>query len=136
MPVLGGESTMAAPKVAPDFAAIKMGRSVSETAFSAGKKDMMTVGEMRAAPHQGLPVERSLPAFDAGDATASFSQLVLDALTQHIAVLDAQGTIIAVNAAWRQFAVDNGMRAEEGGLGMNYLHVCATASGPYAEEAA
>jgi len=95
----------------------------------------MRAGEMPAAPHRRLPVEQSPSALDAGGATASFSQSVLDALTQHIAVLDERGTIIAVNAAWRRFAIDNGMPAEGGGLGMNYLDVCATASDTYAEEA-
>ena len=126
---------MAAPTEEPNFAAIKVGRSAQGNTPSAGKKDLMAVGEKRAAPHQPLPVERSPLAFDAGDAAASFSQSVLDALTQHIAVLDERGTIVAVNAAWRRFALDNGMLAEGGGLGMNYLRVCATASGTYAEEA-
>jgi len=32
----------------------------------------------------------------------------LDALTVHVAILDASGTIVATNEAWRRFAADNG----------------------------
>lgn len=47
----------------------------------------------------------------------------LDALTAHIAVLDGDGVITLINAAWQRFAEQNG-----GGLdclpGTNYLDVC------------
>jgi two-component system CheB/CheR fusion protein len=55
-------------------------------------------------------------------------QAILDSLTEHLAVLDAQGNIVRVNAAWRRFASANGdpeMRAS--GPGCNYLQVCARA---------
>jgi PAS domain S-box-containing protein len=94
----------------------------------------MAVHEQLAVPIRPLPLEWSSERA-MGGATGDFSQAVLDALTQHIAVLDEQGTIIAVNAAWRQFAVDNDMRAEGDGLGTKYLHACATAASTYAEEA-
>jgi PAS domain S-box-containing protein len=46
---------------------------------------------------------------------------VLDALTSHIAVLDKQGVIVAVNRAWARFASENGGKAEDYGVGVNYL---------------
>jgi PAS domain S-box-containing protein len=56
----------------------------------------------------------------------AFNVSILDALTAHIAVLDAQGTIVAVNRAWRKFAQDNGAsRPDIGFLGANYLNTCA-----------
>ena len=53
-----------------------------------------------------------------------FLQAALDALSAHIAVLDADGTIRAVNAAWRRFADANGFRGARFGVGSNYLAVC------------
>jgi GAF domain-containing protein/nitrogen-specific signal transduction histidine kinase/ActR/RegA family two-component response regulator len=63
-----------------------------------------------------------------------FLQSTLDALGEHIAVLDEGGTIIAVNEAWRRFAAANGFAAPGAGLGLNYLAVCE-AAGPDAEPA-
>lgn len=56
-------------------------------------------------------------------------QAVMDALAEHVAVLDAQGTITQVNQAWRRFAADNGDVAQDStGPGRNYLEVCARAA--------
>lgn len=62
-------------------------------------------------------------------------QATLDSLSAHIAILDSEGTVVAVNNAWRQFAKANGFRGEGCGLGANYLAVCEAATGPDAEEA-
>jgi two-component system CheB/CheR fusion protein len=52
-------------------------------------------------------------------------QSILDALPEHIAVLDHAGGIIMVNAAWRRFAQANGDKAlRQSGPGVNYLEVC------------
>ena len=64
-----------------------------------------------------------------------FLQATLDALGEHIAVLDENGTILAVNDAWRRFAAANGFPSSGAGLGLNYLAVCETAVGPDAEPA-
>lgn len=53
---------------------------------------------------------------------------VLDALTAHIAVLREDGVIIAVNDAWRRFALDNGGDPGRMTVGANYLTVCETAA--------
>ncbi|MGH8518154.1 MAG: PAS domain S-box protein, partial [Panacagrimonas sp.] len=63
---------------------------------------------------------------------------VVDVLPLHLAVLDANGTIVQVNAAWRTFARQNGLPLAQGGPGTNYLDVCRTSSArgdPYAERA-
>jgi two-component system CheB/CheR fusion protein len=57
-------------------------------------------------------------------------QVILDTLNEHIAVLDVDGTIMMVNAAWARFARANGdpdMRRS--GPGANYLQACATDGG-------
>jgi PAS domain S-box-containing protein len=53
-----------------------------------------------------------------------FAQATVDALPDHMAVLDSQGTIVAVNATWREFAAANGFADAAYGLGSNYLEVC------------
>ena len=57
-------------------------------------------------------------------------QAILDALGEHVAVLDTQGTITMVNQAWRQFAAANGDPAcVTSGTGINYLMTCQRAVG-------
>jgi hypothetical protein len=49
--------------------------------------------------------------------------------------LDESGTIVRVNTAWRKFGEQNGLSHSRAGVGMNYLDVCDSASGPHSEEA-
>jgi len=63
-----------------------------------------------------------------------FLQSTLDALSAHIAILDEQGKIIAVNAAWNRFADQNHFMGSECGVGANYLQVCESAAGKFAGE--
>jgi len=58
-----------------------------------------------------------------------FNRATLDALGAHVAVLDAQGTILTTNRAWREFAEANGGSWPTVGEGANYLAVCAKAAG-------
>lgn len=46
---------------------------------------------------------------------------VIDAIPDSLAVLDRNGSIIAVNDAWRRFGRDNGLRWSEYGVGRSYL---------------
>jgi len=64
----------------------------------------------------------------------TFWQSTLDSLGDSIAVLDHRGDIVAVNAAWRRFAEENGGSGV--GVGTNYLRVCdrASAQDPVAGE--
>ncbi|MFU8788796.1 MAG: PAS domain S-box protein [Methylobacter sp.] len=53
---------------------------------------------------------------------------ILNSLTTHIAVLDKQGVIVAVNKSWRRFARENGAtKYASSMLGGNYLEVCKNA---------
>jgi PAS domain S-box-containing protein len=60
---------------------------------------------------------------------------ILNALPAHIALLDPEGQIISVNEAWRQFAISNGLRTPQQGLGHNYLAACDKATGDKSAEA-
>jgi two-component system CheB/CheR fusion protein len=54
-------------------------------------------------------------------------QAVLDALPEHVAVLDVDGRITMVNQAWRNFAQANGDHGlTRTGPGASYLGVCAS----------
>ncbi|MFN8665529.1 MAG: PAS domain S-box protein, partial [Thermomicrobiales bacterium] len=68
-----------------------------------------------------------------------FKQAILDAMTSHIAVLDREGNIVAVNRAWCAFALANsgeaGRTAPHTGIGVNYLDICRMACGASAEGA-
>ena len=56
------------------------------------------------------------------------NRAILSSLDTHVAVLDRQGKIIAVNSAWNDFARENGVRDEHRvGAGLNYLDVCRKA---------
>ncbi|MGZ8241889.1 MAG: PAS domain S-box protein, partial [Methylobacter sp.] len=67
----------------------------------------------------------------------AFNVSILNSLTSHIAVLDAQGVIIAINKAWQQFAKENGApESSQDMLRVNYIDVCKNASNqPYCDEA-
>ncbi len=56
-----------------------------------------------------------------------FLQAVLDGLPAHVCVLDQGGVVLAVNKAWRQFALRNGGDAQQLNEGNNYLSVCQRA---------
>ncbi len=61
-----------------------------------------------------------------------------EAFPDHVALLDRDGKVIAVNRAWREFGLQSGAQPTTG-LGTNYLQVCeqaAAAGEPEAEQAA
>ncbi|MCB0197086.1 MAG: PAS domain S-box protein [Anaerolineae bacterium] len=64
-----------------------------------------------------------------------FLQSTLDALSSHIAILDETGTILAVNAAWRDFGKNNALALPHDGLGTNYRHICEQAAEEMVAEA-
>jgi diguanylate cyclase (GGDEF)-like protein len=79
---------------------------------------------------------RSVPSGSRELETSSFAIEVLDALPDATAVLDQSATILAVNRAWRMFALDNGGRPAATGVGVNYLDVCARAAATGCSDAA
>jgi hypothetical protein len=74
-----------------------------------------------------------------GQATRSDARQaeVLDALPQHVALIDADGVIVWVNVAWQQFALANVsvFHASANAVGRNYLGVCDDVSGDDAAQA-
>ncbi|HWE07613.1 MAG TPA: CHASE3 domain-containing protein, partial [Rhizomicrobium sp.] len=65
-----------------------------------------------------------------------FARSTVDALATHIAILDGNGIVLAVNRAWREYRETNGADMERVGEGVNYLIVCDAAGGQHCAEAA
>ncbi len=62
------------------------------------------------------------------EGSTPFIRTILNSLDEHVAVLDDQGTIVAVNEAWENFAIQNGAaEPSRVSIGANYLEVCRTA---------
>ncbi|SDL25062.1 PAS domain S-box-containing protein [Geoalkalibacter ferrihydriticus] len=85
------------------------------------------------------PYARLIAAYRAGEErlrrSESFLRATLDALPDHIAILDAQGKILAVNNGWRRFAEENGPVNGNVNEGADYYGVCRAAEGEDAREA-
>ena len=62
---------------------------------------------------------------------SSLAEQALDAMPQHVAVLDHEGVIKLVNDGWLRFACENGFceARRETFVGVNYLEVLAAAQG-------
>jgi PAS domain S-box-containing protein len=73
---------------------------------------------------------------DSTNGPQHLGQAVLDALPASVAVLAADGTIMATNLAWKRFSLEHGGNASSSGVGVNYLDVCRNARGEGAQEAA
>lgn len=65
-----------------------------------------------------------------GDANDYLERIDGDRITKrNVAILDNEGSIIAVNEAWREFADANGMVSAGYGVGANYVSICEAARG-------
>ncbi len=118
--------------------------SVDVAAMQAGAADYLVKGEVTAAELEralryACAQEQHLAqrdqalaatevALDHLRVSEQFALATLDALPEHIAILDDAGVILAVNAAWCRFAVANGAREDAVGIGQNYASVCAAAA--------
>jgi len=63
------------------------------------------------------------------------AQAAFDSLPERTCVLDRDGAIVLTNHAWDQSARENGASPARCGPGVNYLQVCRTAAGAFAERA-
>ncbi|MCF8257870.1 MAG: PAS domain S-box protein, partial [Flavobacteriales bacterium] len=68
--------------------------------------------------------------------SGAFNKGVLDTLSSHIAVVNGHGAIVNTNAAWKRFALENGVTAlERTNDGSNYFDVCQRSMADGVEEA-
>ncbi len=80
-------------------------------------------------------IERQCAKVKLSDSEA-FMRSTLDALSAHIAILESDGTIVAVNRAWETFARANSATRHMVMEGSNYLDVCDRVDGRDARDAA
>ena len=101
----------------------------SEPFTDEDQKRAVMFGNVIALVLENLELHRNAQASITGLSAAKESlQCIIDSLTSHIAVIDANGGIIQVNAAWQKFAHQNGALAGREGVGVNYLQVCEKAA--------
>lgn len=62
-------------------------------------------------------------------------QAIFDAIPAHVALLNADGVIKAVNLAWRRFGEANGLKDPNFNVGDNYVEICQMSHGDCSEEA-
>ncbi|MCY2973117.1 MAG: PAS domain S-box protein [Planctomycetota bacterium] len=94
----------------------------------------------RAGKHNGfMAIETDVSARKDAERAMKESQQFLSgaigALTSHIAILDSKGTVIDVNALWKDFARDNHLDAANFGIGSSYLKITDQSTGKFSEEA-
>ena len=63
------------------------------------------------------------------------ANIILDALSAHIAILDKNGVILKTNRAWQNFAAENRLKVPADTSPINYLSICDLAEGESSEEA-
>ncbi|WP_051340880.1 diguanylate cyclase [Azospirillum halopraeferens] len=84
-------------------------------------------GLLTAAGWRGITAERD--AREHADRAAAFTHTVLDALSTRVAILNADGGIIAANRAWCRFADRLGAPGAAWQPGGNLLALCEVAAG-------
>ncbi len=88
------------------------------------------IGSATQAHNERLLTQLAVGGLDSTmERAVALQNAVLDAMTAHVAILDRDGLILAVNAAWRAFARDNGFPDEHCGVATNYLSACTSPSG-------
>jgi signal transduction histidine kinase len=121
-PITGALWQMAGPAallmLAGGLAALFTARQVEEPLRT------MSGEVIRAQHHLGILSDQVLAHQEEERRAKGLLQASLDALSAHIAILDAGGTVIAVNRAWHRFAEHNGYSSAGHGIGLNYVDVC------------
>ncbi len=121
-------------EVAPDTPIVVLtGNDDEQTGIAAvrgGAQDYLVKGQTPAYHLSRVlryAVQRQI-AEDKVRESERFLRSTLDALSAHIAIIDASGKIVAVNKAWREFAEANGGGAIDFCNETNYLAVCSAVS--------
>ncbi len=72
--------------------------------------------------------EPQAPGCSASGMTLADAEALMDRLPSHIILLDGEGTVVATNRAWREFAASRGADPSAFGPGASYRDVCDLAS--------
>ena len=112
--------------------------SLALQALRAGAQDALVVDRLNAEVLGRIcryAIERARAKAQSAS-SEQFLRAAVDTLSAHIAILDDQGRILAVNRAWQEFAAGNGVPAGAVFPGLSYFAACAVASGEDAPIAA
>ena len=82
------------------------------------------------------PRSKASEADEMARGSQEFAQATINALSEHICVLDRTGLVLGVNQAWRAFAAANPPVLQNVCENANYLAVCDNATGEGADQAA
>ena len=107
-------------------------------ALRAGAQDALVVDRLNAEVLGRIcryAIERARAKAQSAS-SEQFLRAAVDTLSAHIAILDDQGRILAVNRAWQEFAAGNGVPAGTVFPGLSYFAACASATGEDAPIAA
>ena len=107
-------------------------------ALRAGAQDALVVDRLNAEVLGRIcryAIERARAKAQSAS-SEQFLRAAVDTLSAHIAILDDQGRILAVNRAWQEFAAGNGVPAGTVFPGLSYFAACAGATGEDAPTAA
>jgi len=85
------------------------------------------LAQANAALHQEIAERKRAEA--SLRSSYQFLQSTLDALPAHVAILDASGTIRAVNTSWQHYAASHGVAAPSYGRGMSYATFLSAVNG-------
>ena len=112
--------------------------SLALQALRAGAQDALVVDRLSAEVLGRIcryAIERARAKAQSAS-SEQFLRAAVDTLSAHIAILDDQGRILAVNRAWQEFAAGNGVPAGTVFPGLSYFAACAGATGEDASTAA
>ncbi|MFZ4537381.1 PAS domain-containing protein [Propionivibrio sp.] len=111
------------------------------TPSAIGRVVEMNPGNLRQTRHgtEESPISKHPHAATNLQMGEAFNLAILDSITTVIAVLNRDGVIVAVNQAWRRFAIENGAhprkQARHTQIGVNYLDICQAGFDDTGEEA-
>ncbi len=115
---------------------LRIGNATTSTRYVSLRANPGHRSEDGQSPHLE---ERLLTVTDISDrkraeealrASEQLARSTVDALAAHIAILDATGHIVAVNRAWKDYALANQADPAAVSEGVNYLSVCLAVQGP------
>lgn len=85
-------------------------------------------GQVHSALASLMDITEQCRLMEALADSEALTRAALDSLDTHLALLDSDGSVVAVNEAWRAFAAENGQPMTDGFVGWNYLDVCERAA--------
>ncbi len=137
----GIATVRAARRAAPEMPIVVLTGHQDEhmgmAAVQDGAQDFLVKGQTHG-PHLSRVIRYAMQRHGAEDRVREserFLRSTLDALSAHIAIIDATGRILAVNKAWKTFAEATGGHPMRCGEGANYADACRAVQDDNAQDA-